>query len=143
MDILQTNSSKNDNSIIPEEISIKVEPELVLLDDDDGDYNDNNAEYGQDVSICQDEYENYDEYDGPEVGNADTYMSYDDIQLQNELEMSPQNNVGGDVILIESDSDENEGSSSDMKISYECHLCFKTVATSYNLKRHMMIHSGN
>lgn len=137
MDIFQTSSCENDNIIIPEEI--KVEPELVLLDDDD-DYND--GEYGDQgvcMSICQTEYD--EEYDGSEtmVGNS-TYMSYDEIQLQNELETS-QNTVD-EVILIESDSDGNEGNSSDMKVLYECHLCFKTVATSYNLKRHMMIHSG-
>lgn len=134
MDI-QTSSSKNDNIIIPEEI--KVEPELVLLDDDDDDdYNDDSGEYdGQDgqgvcMSICQTEYEEYDQYDGSEVvgiaGNTDTYMSYDEIQLQNELETS-QNAADEDVILIESDSDGNEGNSSDMKVLYECHLCFKTV----------------
>lgn len=150
MDTFQTTSSKNDNIIVPEEISIKVEPELVLLDDDDDDdeedYNDDSGEYddqGVCMSICQTEYEEYDQYDGPDVvGNSDTYMSYDEIQLQNELETS-QNTVDDDVILIESDSDGNEGNSSDVKVSYECHLCFKTVATSYNLKRHMMIHSGN
>lgn len=137
MDIFQKSSSENDNIIIPEEI--KVEPELVLLDDDE-DYNDDSGEYdGQVMSICQTEYE---EYEGSEiVGSTDTYMSYDEIQLQNELETS-QNTADEDVILIESDSDGNEGNSSDMKVLYECHLCFKTVATSYNLKRHMMIHSG-
>lgn len=124
-----------------------MEPELVLLDDDDDDdeYNDDSGEYdGQGVcmSICQTEYEEYDRYDGSEVvGNTDAYMSYDEIQLQSELETSQTN--AEDVILIESDSDGNEGDSTDMKVLYECHLCFKTVATSYNLKRHMMIHSGS
>ncbi|KAJ6646662.1 Helicase required for RNAi-mediated heterochromatin assembly 1, partial [Pseudolycoriella hygida] len=139
-----TSSGKNDNMIVPEEI--KVEPELVLLDDDE-ESNEYSAEYdGQGVmSICQTEYEEYEEheaYNGSEVvANTGTYMSYDEIQLQNDLETS-QNAVDEDVILIESDSDENEAVSSDMKVLYECHLCFKTVATSYNLKRHMMIHSG-
>lgn len=137
MDIFEASSTENDNIIIPEEI--KVEPELVLLDDDD-DYNDDGGEYNQGVcmSICQTEYE---EYDGSEIVDNDPYMSYDNIQLQNELDTS-QSAVDEDVILIESDSDDNEGNSSDMKVLYECHLCFKTVATSYNLKRHMMIHSG-
>ncbi|KAG4072807.1 hypothetical protein HA402_009630 [Bradysia odoriphaga] len=143
MDVFQTTTSKKDNIIIPEEISIKVEPELVLLDDDDeDDHNDGSKLYGQGMSICQTEYEEYDQYDGPEVvGNTDAYMSYDEIQLQNELETS-QTTANDDVILIESDSDGNEGNSSDIKVSYECNLCFKTVATSYNLRRHMMIHSG-
>ncbi len=142
-------NSKYDNNIIPEEISIKVEPELVLLDDDDDDdedYNDDSGEYDEQgvcMSICQTEYEEYDQYDGSEiVGNTDTYMSYDEIQLQNDLESSQNTADDDDVILIESDSDGNEGNSSDTKVLYECHLCFKTVATSYNLKRHMMIHSG-
>lgn len=144
MDIFQTTGNKADNTIIPEEISIKLEPELVLLDDDDDDedeYDDDNTDYSQSMSICQAEYE---EYDGPEVvGNTGAYMSYDEIQLQNELETSQTAGDDDDVILIESDSDGNEGNSSDMKVSYECKMCFKTVATSYNLKRHMMIHSGN
>lgn len=127
---IQTSNSTNDNIIIPEEI--KVEPELVLLDDDDDDEydNDNNVEYDEQgvcMSICQTEYEDYDQYDGSEVvASTDTYMSYDEIQLQNELETS-QNTVDEDVILIESDSDGNEGNSSYMKVLYECHLCFKTV----------------
>lgn len=131
---MDKSNSTNDNIIIPEEI--KVEPELVLLDadDDDDEYdNDNNVQYdGQGVcmSICQTEYEDYDQYDGSEVvGSTDTYMSYDEIQLQNELETS-QNTVDEDVILIESDSDGNEGNSSYMKVLYECHLCFKTVGLS-------------
>lgn len=133
MDRFQTSSCENDNIIIPEEI--KVEPELVLLDDDDsGEYDDQ----GVCMSICETEYE---EYGGSEIVGSDTYMSYDEIQMQNEVETS-QNTADEDVILIESDSDGNEGNSSDMKVLYECHLCFKTVATSYNLKRHMMIHSG-
>lgn len=131
--------ASSDNCILPEEI--KVEPELVLLDsdddDDDDDYNDDSGGYdGQGVcmSICETEYEEYDQYDGSEVveisGNTDTYMSFDEIQLQNELETSPNVADEEDVILIESDSDGNEGNSSDMKVLYECHLCFKTVGPS-------------
>lgn len=139
MDTFHTSSITNKNIIIPEEI--KVEPELVLIDDDDDDDggddeynnygNNNSVEYNEQgfcMPICPSEYEEYDPWiDGSEVvGNTETYMSYDEIQLHNELETS-QNAVDEDVILIESDSDGNEGNSSDMKVLYECPLCFKTV----------------
>lgn len=93
---------------------------------------------------------------GYEEENDGNYISYDEIKQQNELENARQSGVDDDVILIESDDnslddDEDEYNDNynednydaDKKIKpYECYLCFKTVATSYNLKRHMMIHTG-
>lgn len=59
----------------------------------------------------------------------------------------------GNVILIESE-DDGSGESGSLRASgslhadadrkmYECDICFRKVASSYNLKRHMMIHTGN
>lgn len=38
--------------------------------------------------------------------------------------------------------DNNTANGSNDRKSYECDICFRKVASSYNLKRHMMIHSG-
>lgn len=88
------------------------------------------------------------------------YISYDEIKLHHELEMAKsrrgyssvirENHVDdADVILIDSDDeddddydDEDDPNGSKPDKPYECDLCFRKVATSYNLKRHMMIHTG-
>lgn len=82
-------------------------------------------------------------------------ITYDELKLQHEMEESLQSGENYDeyydddnIILIDSDDDNNllNGTNNNqMELDdkpFSCELCQKKVSTSYNLKRHMMIHTG-
>lgn len=88
-------------------------------------------------------------FDNSEIRKMD--MTDDDDYDEDDVDEA------GNVILIESEDDGSggslrapgslhaDGSTSDAggdRKMYECDICFRKVASSYNLKRHMMIHSG-
>lgn len=91
-------------------------------------------------------------FDNSEIRKMD--MTDDDDYDEDDVDEA------GNVILIESEDDGSGGSGSlrasgrlntDGSVSdtggdrkmYECDICCRKVASSYNLKRHMMIHTGN
>lgn len=75
--------------------------------------------------------DDYDEDDVDEAGNVILIESEDDYS-------------GESGSLMASGSLNADGSTSDAgdRKMYECDICFRKVASSYNLKRHMMIHTG-
>lgn len=90
-------------------------------------------------------------FDNSEIRKMD--MTDDDDYDEDDVDEA------GNVILIESEDDGSgesgslrasgrlnvDGSSSDAggdRKMYECDICCRKVASSYNLKRHMMIHTG-
>lgn len=84
-------------------------------------------------------------FDNSEIRKMD--MTDDDDYDEDDVDEA------GNVILIESE-DDGSGESGSLRASgslhadadrkmYECDICFRKVASSYNLKRHMMIHTGN
>lgn len=90
-------------------------------------------------------------FDNSEIRKMD--MTDDDDYDEDDVDEA------GNVILIESEDDGSgesnsllaahrlnaDGSTSDAggeRKMYECDICFRKVASSYNLKRHMMIHTG-
>lgn len=91
-------------------------------------------------------------FDNSEIRKMD--MTDDDDYDEDDVDEA------GNVILIESEDDGSgesgslrtsriknaDGSTSDAggdRKMYECDICCRKVASSYNLKRHMMIHTGN
>lgn len=104
------------------------------------------------VDYVGDDYDEEDEDDGD-------YISYEELKLQHELETSQKYNES-EVILIDEEDDGDESNGIDhngdnqqdlfdkqhyffnSNKPHVCKICFKTVANRYNLKRHMMIHTG-
>lgn len=95
--------------------------------------------YSEQKNVLLDE----DQFDGT---NASTSRSGDDdvILIDSDDGNDDEDDISkgeGSFSSMNNFNNNETGDPNDRKV-YECDVCFRKVASSYNLKRHMMIHTG-
>ncbi|XP_023304444.2 zinc finger protein 12 [Lucilia cuprina] len=161
----QTSSSRS--SINKNSANHKIIAEIDLLESDDEDdayvHDDNNDEDDDDdddtlplVAVsCELQCDDEDEEDIVQVNTAGCNVPYNSEYLnvqQNRSTVKYSKPLVDDVVIVGSHADKNnddnmlvrweEYEGQRERVFFECFLCGKKVQSSYNLRRHMMIHTG-
>ncbi|XP_031617255.1 zinc finger protein 431-like [Contarinia nasturtii] len=162
MSVIKNRSSMNESDLQAE--LIEVIPELPFNDseDDFSEYSDDIEQHSHSFHLNDendDDEEPFDEYAYQVMSNHSEPQTiwFDNSQLKSLPMNGNSTGDSDDVILIDdddSDGDFNENSngglthepsgnssSAEQKV-YSCDICKARLSSSYNLKRHMMIHSG-
>lgn len=143
---MKTRSESTDGD---DESGMFLEPEIVLESNDNEEIRfpghqklvkSNSSFEGddEDVIVIDDESEDEIMYEDPEDvdENEDgVELNWMDIEKSHDEQFEYANQM-----LQKSSKDSNKDPSG---TEFECNLCNKKVASSYNLRRHMMIHTGN